>query len=239
MLCFIKFIPLSLLALLVCACSTSRVATDQADIPNPASVFCEEQGGKVEIRTDSEGGQYGVCVFQDGSECDEWAYYRSECKPAKPEDSPSTISPSYINDAYGFTLNLSSAWTIEEYENYLLLRRPDYTVFIGYQWADEEQKPFRTGLPQGDLIEGGNAVLLGQSIPKRILVLEGKDKVISYGGRIKAGDLIFVFYLDGVETEEVSYNDIDLTPEIIAEVDQIIASLTLTSGETPTLEINR
>jgi hypothetical protein len=69
--------------------------------------------------------------------------------------------------------------------------------------------------------------------------LEGKDKVISYGGRIKAGDLIFVFYLDGVETEEVSYNDIDLTPEIIADVDQIIASLTLTSGETPTLEINR
>jgi hypothetical protein len=156
-----------------------------------------------------------------------------------PEYSPSTISPSYINDTYGFILNHSSAWTIEEYENYLLLRRPDYTVFIGYQWADEEQKPFRTGLPQGELIEGGNAVLLGQSIPKRILVLEGKDKVIAYGGRIKAGDLIFVFYLDGVETEEVSYNDIDLTPEVIAEVDQIIASLTLTSGGTPTLEINR
>ena len=93
-------------------------------------------------------------------------------------------------------------------------------------------------MPQGDLLEDGTALLLGQSIPKYLLVWEGKNKVVDYGGRIKAGDLIFVFYLDGVETEAVSYNDINLTPEIIAEVDQIIASLSLTSAETPRLELN-
>jgi putative hemolysin len=210
----------------------------QAGMPNPASVFCEDQGGKLEIRTDSEGGQFGVCIFEDGSECDEWAFFRGECQPGEPKDSSSTSSPSYINDTYGFTLNTSEEWEIEEHDDYLILRRPDFTVFVGYQWADEELKPFRTGMPQGDFIDGGTAMLFGQSIPKRILVWEEKYKVIDYGGRIKAGDLIFVFYLDGVESDAISYNDIDLTPEIIAEVDQIIASLALTSGETPTLEIN-
>jgi inhibitor of cysteine peptidase len=50
-------------------------------LPNPASQFCEQHGGTVEIREDSGGGQRGICVFADGSECDEWAFYRGECEP--------------------------------------------------------------------------------------------------------------------------------------------------------------
>lgn len=50
-----------------------------ANMPNPASVYCTEQGGAVEIRTDAAGAQYGVCRFPDGSECDEWAYFRGKC----------------------------------------------------------------------------------------------------------------------------------------------------------------
>ena len=30
-------------------------------------------GGVVEIRTEADGGQYGVCLFPDGSFCEEWA----------------------------------------------------------------------------------------------------------------------------------------------------------------------
>ncbi|MBN1920253.1 MAG: DUF333 domain-containing protein [Anaerolineae bacterium] len=48
---------------------------------NPASVYCEEHEGKVEIRTDDDGGQMGICVFADGSECEEWSFYRGECQP--------------------------------------------------------------------------------------------------------------------------------------------------------------
>ena len=51
----------------------------QANIPNPASVYCEQQGNKLEIRTAADGSQSGVCIFPDGSECDEWAYFRGEC----------------------------------------------------------------------------------------------------------------------------------------------------------------
>ena len=50
------------------------------DMANPASVFCEEQGYKLEIRQ-GEGGEAGYCIFDDGSSCEEWAFYRGECAP--------------------------------------------------------------------------------------------------------------------------------------------------------------
>ena len=73
----------SLFVLAVFVLASCRGLQDKqvADMPNPASVFCEENGGKLEIRTDESGAQSGICVFDDGSECDEWAFYRGECKP--------------------------------------------------------------------------------------------------------------------------------------------------------------
>lgn len=53
----------------------------EANLPNPASVYCEENGGKLEIREDESGGQVGYCLFEDGSECEEWAFYREACSP--------------------------------------------------------------------------------------------------------------------------------------------------------------
>ncbi len=44
---------------------------------NSASVYCVGQGGKLEIR-EGEGGQYGVCVMPDGTECDEWEFFRTK-----------------------------------------------------------------------------------------------------------------------------------------------------------------
>ena len=47
---------------------------------NPASEYCVGVGGTLEIRTQRDGGQYGVCVFSDGSECEEWALYNGDCQ---------------------------------------------------------------------------------------------------------------------------------------------------------------
>jgi hypothetical protein len=52
------------------------VASLASAIPNPAAEFCVKCGYRYEIRTDPQGNQYGVCVFPDGSECEEWAFYR-------------------------------------------------------------------------------------------------------------------------------------------------------------------
>jgi len=52
-------------------------------LPNPASKYCVDQGYKLEIRADQAGNQYGVCIFPDGSECEEWAFFRGECEYQK------------------------------------------------------------------------------------------------------------------------------------------------------------
>ncbi|MBN1139841.1 MAG: DUF333 domain-containing protein [Anaerolineae bacterium] len=56
-----------------------------AEIANPASAFCEEKGYIVEIRTAADGSQQGFCTFPDGTECDEWAFFRGECGPGTPK----------------------------------------------------------------------------------------------------------------------------------------------------------
>jgi putative hemolysin len=76
-------------AVLLAGCgSKAAEPTPGAGLPNPAAVNCEEKGGKVEIRTDASGGQYGVCIFDDGSECDEWAFFRGECQPGQMKVAP-------------------------------------------------------------------------------------------------------------------------------------------------------
>jgi putative hemolysin len=63
-------------------------AEPAAGLPNPASVHCEEEGGRLELRTGADGGQYGVCIFGDGSECEEWAFFRDECQPGQFDRAP-------------------------------------------------------------------------------------------------------------------------------------------------------
>lgn len=60
------------------ACSANQ-APEQKPIgmANPASVFCEQQGGKSVLRKNADGSEYGVCVFKDGKEVDEWDYFRA------------------------------------------------------------------------------------------------------------------------------------------------------------------
>ena len=80
-----------LMALTACTAPQTQVAPEpaatdmpQAGMPNPASVYCTQQGNKLEIRTADDGSQSGICIFPDGGTCDEWAYYRRECGPATP-----------------------------------------------------------------------------------------------------------------------------------------------------------
>ncbi len=78
------------------SCNPAKISpTTQANIPNPASVHCEQNGGKLDLQQDASGGAAGACVFPDGSECDEWAYFRGECKPGDSLVKP-TLAPTRI-----------------------------------------------------------------------------------------------------------------------------------------------
>ena len=76
---------------------TAAATLDTITIANPASAYCQEQGGKLEIRTAQDGSQYSICMFKDDSECEEWAYYRGECKPGDMDVAPApTATPAGI-----------------------------------------------------------------------------------------------------------------------------------------------
>ena len=68
-----RILMCSILGLVLLGCGED----EQPGLPNPASVFCEEQGGTVDIRTADDGSQVGYCVFADGTEVEEWDYYRT------------------------------------------------------------------------------------------------------------------------------------------------------------------
>ena len=70
-------------AVAMTACGTQAPPVPSEEVANPASVYCEQQGGEVVITTDDQGGQGGTCRFPDGSQCEEWAYYRGECTPGE------------------------------------------------------------------------------------------------------------------------------------------------------------
>jgi putative hemolysin len=89
-----------------------ETATPAANMPNPASVYCEQHGGKLEIVTNADGSQYGMCALEAGS-CEEWAFMRGECQPGQaptaetPKYETETPAPEgwmlYTNDRLGYS----------------------------------------------------------------------------------------------------------------------------------------
>jgi putative hemolysin len=92
-------------ALAACAApqapGSAATSTILANMPNPASVYCEQNGNKLEIRTAADGSQSGVCVFPDGGTCDEWAYYRGECGPAAQKSPTPFLTVEAITEGSG------------------------------------------------------------------------------------------------------------------------------------------
>ena len=54
-------------------------AAGQTQLAHPASQRCAAAGGTLQIERRPDGGQYGVCVFGDNRQCEEWALFRGDC----------------------------------------------------------------------------------------------------------------------------------------------------------------
>ncbi|KAA0019231.1 DUF333 domain-containing protein [Salinicola corii] len=61
------------------ACS-SQQEEPKVGMPNPASVYCEDQGGTLEIQQ-TKNGQVGMCTLPDGTQVEEWDLYRKTHAP--------------------------------------------------------------------------------------------------------------------------------------------------------------
>jgi hypothetical protein len=132
------------LALLASACGDDD-EEEQSQLPNPASTYCEEQGGTLEIR-DEAGGQVGYCVFDDGSECEEWAFMRGECAPGQSLGGETGIAnpASAFCEEQGGTVDLASG----------VCTLPDGTQCDEWALYRGECGP---GQASGEAVIGGNA----------------------------------------------------------------------------------
>ncbi len=50
-------------------------------VANPASQNCVAIGGFLKIAQRGDGGAYGICIFADNRQCEEWALFRGNCPP--------------------------------------------------------------------------------------------------------------------------------------------------------------
>ena len=78
-----------------------------AKIANPASTYCVEQGWEIEIKEDSTWAQYGVCKLKDGTEVEEWEYFRANHKG---EASTWTVASTWATAVEAATGATASTW---------------------------------------------------------------------------------------------------------------------------------
>jgi putative hemolysin len=67
------------LALGACGRDSGQLAAAAPQLVNPASENCIAKGGELRIESAGDGGQYGVCLFEDNRQCEEWAMLRDAC----------------------------------------------------------------------------------------------------------------------------------------------------------------
>ena len=73
-----KTLLASFLLLFVGMLAGCSIQDQDTGIANPASVYCEEHGGTLQLEEST-----WLCRFEDGSYCEEWAYYNNECQPGE------------------------------------------------------------------------------------------------------------------------------------------------------------
>lgn len=70
------------LSSVLAACAGGESAPPAVGMPNPASAYCVEQGGSLEIVTTPQG-QTGMCTLPDGTVIEEWELMRRDHPSAR------------------------------------------------------------------------------------------------------------------------------------------------------------
>jgi putative hemolysin len=133
------------------ASNNKQTAEDEpvTGMANPASTYCIEQGGALEIREGS-GGQYGICILKDGTECEEWDFLRGKCGPNS-IDNLAILSVSKLVNQINRASSFRSALAIYEmnegqYPNslddlseYIVINEDTLDVFTGKSFVYERK----------------------------------------------------------------------------------------------------
>lgn len=150
----------------------------------------------MEIRTAEDGSQIGFCIFPDYSECEEWAYYRGDCKgPFELSRDPSEIPTSmpidpalyqewwtYTNPVYDFSLLIPADWVVAdvttadpEINGHFLTLLPSYTadrenIRMGFRLEGEDVDLLPSGVGEGQFWKQGDLLVAGIPAQRMLLV---------------------------------------------------------------------
>lgn len=258
---FRTVIALMLVGVILSACQRTEPVSEEESpkptsgdmgLPNPASVFCEEKGYTLEIRTAEDGSQQGFCIFPDGSKCDEWAYFRGECSPAGEAQEEATSTPTgvpvvdttgwneYTQDNYGFSFLYPPEWTLEEVQEAdntmsghqvkLTAKTEDskpIRMIISFKKTGEDQMIWPTGVGEGEFVPRGTVLFIGEDVNRNVLVCQNQDMKVFYEqeGGVKRDDLEFSLILD---FDGGCRDQFSIPADIQALADQIVKTFELT-----------
>lgn len=92
---------MALLAILGgCASSTNSQQPQQVGMANPASVYCQQVGGKLNIEN-TPAGQVGMCSLPNGDKVEEWELFKaaSQCGANSHQNLVGTLAASLDRSA--------------------------------------------------------------------------------------------------------------------------------------------
>jgi len=94
----ILFLGLALVSLTACSSVQHKDPTPpKIGSPNPASQYCVEQGGKLEIRNEANG-QVGYCHLPNGQVVEEWKLFRDNQANCIAEEAQKLVGQSGLTD---------------------------------------------------------------------------------------------------------------------------------------------
>lgn len=228
------------LVLFACSPKPKEVTSQPAvGMANPAAIYCEQAGNKYEIRTQPDGGQYGVCIFSDGSECPDFDYYEGKCKAGDYQVAPIPAQhpPRFEDQKYGFFIEADcgySGWDNKVIFNCASEAGESFSLTVGYGWADEQIPPLDFGVDVGELQDGGTFKLLGQDITKKLLMDGDKVRLVAYGPNLEVGKLRLSIWLASPEGDTGQF---EVTEDMQAKAETILSTFAFLNGEAPEVKV--
>ena len=96
-----KIVMLGLIMAALSGCSSaqkSETVRPNVGMANPASTFCVEQNGKLEIRKEANG-EVGSCHLPNGQIVEEWEFFRANQAKCVPEQAAALVGQSGLTEA--------------------------------------------------------------------------------------------------------------------------------------------
>jgi uncharacterized protein len=128
-----KILILSALVMSLTACATAQNTNEETPklgMPNPASKFCIDQGGKLDIKNEANG-QVGYCQLPDGKVIEEWEFFRSSLKECNAEEAQKLIGQKNLDvDAIQKQTNTSTVRIVQPNQPVTMDYRSDRITIV-------------------------------------------------------------------------------------------------------------